>query len=66
MHWTAASQAPLLEFWTLLNDTMARLGDGYVAVGADEMARLASEALQSEIPTNHGTDQAASSGAQKP
>ena len=47
LHWTAASQAPLLEFWTLLRDTMARLGDGYVAVGADEMARLAAETMQS-------------------
>ena len=27
---------------------MAKLGDGYVAVGADEMARLAREASQSE------------------
>ena len=36
---------------------MARLGDGYVAVGADEMARLASEALRPEMPANRGTDQ---------
>ena len=39
-------EAPLLEFWRLLTDTMAALGDGYVAVGADEMARLAADALK--------------------
>ena len=45
LHWTADAQAPLLEFWGLLGATMAALGEDYVAVGADEMARLAAEAL---------------------
>jgi hypothetical protein len=32
---------------------MARLGDGYVAVGADEMARLAAKAVQLDMATTH-------------
>ena len=48
LHWTADAQAPLLEFWRLLGDTMQALGDDFVAVGADEMARLAAEALTGE------------------
>eukprot|EP00937_MAST-01D_sp_MAST-1D-sp2_P005768 g5768.t1 len=32
-------------FFTLLQDTIARLGDGFVPVGATEMARLVREAL---------------------
>jgi len=32
----------------LLGDTMQALGDDFVAVGADEMARLAAEALAGE------------------
>jgi hypothetical protein len=58
LHWTANAQAPLLEFWTLLNDTMAALGEDFVAVGADEMARLAAEALHArradDITTSGG------------
>jgi|EP01049_Picozoa_sp_SAG25_P003547 hypothetical protein len=44
LHWTAAAEEPLLEFWRLLEDTMGALGQQYVAVGADEMARLAADA----------------------
>lgn len=32
------------EFWTLLHNAMDDLGDGFVAVGADELARLSREA----------------------
>ncbi len=35
---------PRTEFWKLLHDTVARLGDDFVIVGAQEMARLAREA----------------------
>eukprot|EP00931_Biecheleriopsis_adriatica_P102528 TRINITY_DN77484_c0_g1_i1.p1 TRINITY_DN77484_c0_g1~~TRINITY_DN77484_c0_g1_i1.p1 ORF type:complete len:600 (+),score=107.81 TRINITY_DN77484_c0_g1_i1:26-1801(+) len=41
LHWTANAQEPLKEFWTLLQDTMSKLGDEYVVIGAQEMARLA-------------------------
>lgn len=44
LHWTSAAQEPKKEFWTLLHDTMSRLGDDYVAIGAQEMARLSRQA----------------------
>ena len=44
LKWTAAKPNPLEEFWFMLNRTMEVLGPGYVAVGASEMARLATVA----------------------
>ena len=38
-----------LEFWTLLKNTILSLGDGFVAIGASEMARLAREALNASV-----------------
>ena len=32
-------------FWTLLGDTVQRLGDDFVVIGATEMARLSREAM---------------------
>ena len=38
-----------LEFWKLLQDTVARLGDGYVPIGAQEMARLSRAAARAAV-----------------
>lgn len=40
LHWTAGAEDPTEEFWTLLHDTAAALGEDFVVVGAQEMARL--------------------------
>ena len=44
LNWEPGSTGGKTEFWRLLHDTMAALGDGFVAVGASEMARLAKAA----------------------
>lgn len=49
LHWTAGAQEPMKEFWRLLHDTMAALGDDYVAVGAQEMARLTREMREGSV-----------------
>ena len=43
LNWQPGSTGGKTEFWTLLHSTMKILGDEYVVVGADEMARLAIE-----------------------
>lgn len=48
--WTAAGLKPKEEFWFMLQRTMDVLGSDYVAVGANEMARLASSACTSSTP----------------
>eukprot|EP01050_Picozoa_sp_SAG11_P003985 SAG11_NODE_242_length_11757_cov_9.613999_1_plen_1005_part_00 len=41
LSWEPGTASGPEEFWTMLHNTMAELGDGYRAVGASEMARLA-------------------------
>eukprot|EP00041_Stephanoeca_diplocostata_P019356 m.416696 g.416696 ORF g.416696 m.416696 type:complete len:368 (+) comp21282_c0_seq9:1590-2693(+) len=43
LHWTAGAEDPSEEFWTLLHDTAAALGEDFVVVGAQEAARLSQE-----------------------
>jgi len=44
LNWQPGSTGGKTEFWALLHATMSALGPGFVAVGADEMARLAKDA----------------------
>lgn len=44
LKWTASSQYPLEEFWTLWTNTIDKLDKNIIPVGAQEMARLAREA----------------------
>ena len=44
LSWEPGTAKGPTEFWTMLNGIMKELGDGYAAVGASEMARLAREA----------------------
>ena len=54
LKWTAGSQDPRQEFFTLMHSTMADLGEQFKAIGASEMARLARDSCphareQSEV-----------------
>jgi len=44
LKWTSSGLDPDLEFWTLWGDTLAKLDPSIIAIGAQEMARLAAEA----------------------
>lgn len=46
LKWTASNLDPQTEFWNLWGDTINKLSDDIVPVGAQEMARLAREAHQ--------------------
>jgi hypothetical protein len=44
LKWTADTADPATEFWTLWGATIDKLDTDIIAVGAQEMARLAKEA----------------------
>ena len=45
LNWQPGSTGGKTEFWTLLSDTMKLLGDDFVPIGSNEMARLAKESI---------------------
>ena len=44
LRWTSAADVPSMDFYTLQQDALDLLGDDFVVVGAQEMARLARSA----------------------